>query len=352
MDGEPECSVQELIEVMDYAKFTKSQKIAAFLIVIGPEAAAEVMRQFDNTQLELICREMAELHIIDGGVRQNLLDEFSGVVAEGVGAVLGGAEYAQVALEKAKGDYAASMILNRVAPATRTVEGGEDIRQMDARQILNLMKAEQPQTIAFILSYLDIAKAAEIILLLAPEMREEVMERLGGMEETSRDIVNKIAKNLSRHMDKKSAQQGLQKSGGVKSAADVLNYLDKDTRNNLLTRIEERNAPLGAAIRKKVFSFDDMVRLAPVDLQRVLREVDMADLAIALKSAKEGLVNAVLASVSKRAAEGLKDDIAMLGPLKAKDVEAAQDKIIQVVRKLEEAEEISLDSGGDDRAFG
>jgi len=337
---------------MDYAKLTKSQKIAAFLIVIGPEAAAEVMRHFDNAQLELICREMAELHVIDGGIRQSLLEEFSGVVTVGLTAVLGGADYAQLALEKAKGDYTASMILNRVAPASRAVEGGEDIRQMDARQILNLVKSEQPQTIAFILSYLDIAKAAEIILLLPQEMREEVLERLGGMEETSRDIVNKIAKNLSRHLDKKNPQQGLHKSGGVKSAADVLNYLDKDTRNTLLSRIEERNAPLGAAIRKKVFSFDDLVRLAAVDLQRVLREVDMADLAIALKTAKEALLNAVLASISKRAAESLKEDIAMLGPLKAKDLEAAQDKIIQVVRRLEEAEEITLDSGGDDRAFG
>jgi flagellar motor switch protein FliG len=337
---------------MDYTKLTKSQKIAAFLIVIGSEAAAEVMRHFDNAQLELICREMAELHVIESDVRDSVLEEFSGVVTMGMSSVLGGADFAQAALERAKGDYTASMILNRVAPTSRTVEGGEDIRQMDARQILNLVKSEQPQTIAFIMSYLDIAKAAEIILLLPQDMREEVMERLGGMEETSRDIVNKIAKSLSRHLDKKSIQQGLHRSGGVKSAADLLNYLDKDTRNTLLARIEERNAPLGAAIRKKVFSFEDLVRLAPVDLQRVLREVDMSDLARALKSAKANLVAAMMASVSKRAAESLKDDIEMLGPLKAKEVEAAQDKIIQVVRKLEEAEEITLDTGGDDRAFG
>ena len=253
---------------------------------------------------------------------------------------------------KAKGDYAASLILNRVAPASRNIEGGEDIRQMDARQILNLVKSEQPQTIAFIMSYLDIAKAAEIILLLPQDMREEVVERLGAMEETSRDLVNKIAKNLNRHLDKKSIQQGLHRSGGVKSAADILNYLDKDTRNTLLTRIEERNPPIGAAIRKKVFSFDDLVKLAAVDLQRVLREVDTADLPVALKNAKPALISAVLASVSKRAAESLKDDIEMLGPLKAKEIEAAQDKVIQVVRKLEEAEEITLDTGGDDNVFG
>jgi flagellar motor switch protein FliG len=203
------------------------------------------------------------------------------------------------------------------------------------------------------MSYLDIPKAAEIILLLPPEMREEVMERLGGMQETSRDIVNTIARNLSRHLDKKSPQQGLHRSGGVESAADLLNHLDKSTRNSLLTRIEERNAPLGAAIRKKLFSFEDLVRLTTRDLQRVLREVDMSEVAVALKTAKEPLLNAVLASISKRAAEGLKDDISMLGPLKAKDIEAAQDKIMLAVRKLEEAEEITLDEGGgDDHAFG
>jgi len=337
---------------MDYAKLTKPQKIAAFLIVIGPDAAAEVMRQFDDAQLETICREMTEFHVVDYGIRRSVLQEFSGVVSTGAAAVLGGAEYAQVALEKAKGDYTASMILDRAAPASRVVEGGEDIRQMEARQIVNLVKSEQPQTIAFILSHLDIPKAGEIILLLPSEMREEVVERLGSMEETSRDIVNKIAKNLSRHLEKKSSQQALHRSGGIASAADLLNYLDKSTRKTLLASLEERNATLGAAIRKKLFSFEDLVRLAPTDLQRVVREVDSGDLAVALKTAKEDLVTAVLASISKRAAEGLKDDIAMLGALKAKDIEAAQDKVIQVVRKLEEAEEITLDTGGDDRAFG
>jgi len=179
---------------MEYAKLTKSQKIAAFLIVIGPEAAAEVMRQFDNAQLEMNLPG-------DGGAdrrRRRGPPEHSRRVLRSrehrPNLRAGRRGVRQIALEKAKGDYTASMILNRVAPASRSVEGGEDIRQMDARQILNLVKSEQPQTIAFILSYLDIPKAAEIILLLAPEMREEVMERLGGMEETSRDIVNKIAK--------------------------------------------------------------------------------------------------------------------------------------------------------------
>lgn len=339
------------MSALDYSKFTKTQKIAAFLIIIGPEAASEVMRHFDNAQLELICREMASLHVIDEETQKALMDEFSGVVATGTRSVLGGVGYAQSVLVRAKDEYTASNIIDRVAPTNRAIAGSEDIRQMDSRQILNLVKAEQPQTIAFIVSYLDKAKAAEFIMLLPTEQREEVMERLGSMEETSRETVNKIAKNLNRHFDKKSVGQQLHRSGGVKSAADVLNLLNKDARNHLLSRIEERNQPVGSAIRKKVFSFEDLLRLDPVDLQRVLREVDMSDIAVALKSAKSALVQAVMSSISKRAAEGLKEDIEMLSATKAKDVEAAQDKIVQIVRRLEEAEEITIDAGGDEGAF-
>lgn len=335
---------------MDYTKLTKTQKIAAFLIVIGPEAASEVMKGFENAQLELICREMLGIPLIPSAIRRELMSEFADVVAEGLGSTLGGADFAQAALELAKGDFAASSILNRCAPTNRS-EAGEEIRQMEGRQVLNLVKSEQPQTVAFILSCMDTPKAAEIVQMLSPELREEVVERLGAMEPTSRDSIHKVAKNLTRHFDRRAMQQGLHRSGGVKACADILNALDKETRKTLLTRLEERNAPLGAAIRKKVFSFEDIGRLAATDLQRVLREVDSSDLAPALKSAKPPVIVAVLGAMSKRAAEALKEELDMLGPQRVKDVEAAQDKIIQIVRQLEEAEEITLDSGGDDRAF-
>jgi len=335
---------------LDYSKLSKIQKVAAFLISLGPEAASAVMRSFDNAQLELICREIAALPMITPAVKLEAMAEFAGVVAEGAGAAMGGVSFAQAALEKAKGDYAASAILNRCAPTSRT-EAGEEIRQMEGRQVLNLMKAEQPQTVAFILSCMDTPKAAELVKLLAPELREEVVERLGAMEPTSRESIQKIATNLNRHFDRRAMQQGLHRSGGVKACAEILNALDKDMRKTLLARIEERNAPLGAAIRKKVFSFEDIGRLAPVDLQRVLRDVDSADLPVALKSAKPAVIHAVMAAMSKRAAESLKEELEMLGQQRPKDVESAQDRIIQVVRKLEETEEITLDTGGDDRAF-
>ena len=335
---------------MDYTKLTKVQKIAAFLITIGPEAAADVMKGFENVQLEPICREMVAMPLIPGAVQRELMKEFADLVAEGSTATLGGLDFAHAALELAKGDYAASSILNRCEPAGRS-EANEEIRQMEGRQVLNLVKSEQPQTVAFILSCMDTVKAAEIVGMLAPDLREEVVERLGAMEPTSRDSIHRVAKNLNRHFDRRAMQQGLHRSGGVKACADILNALDKELRKTLLIRIEERNAPLGAAIRKKVFSFEDIGRLTAIDLQRVLREVDSACLPVALKSTRPAVIQAVLGAMSKRAAQGLKEEIEMLGPQRAKDVEAAQDRIIDVVRRLEEAEEITLDTGGDDNGF-
>lgn len=336
---------------MEYAKLNKVQKIAAFLITIGPEAAADVMKSFDTMQLEPICREMMAMPLIPSGVQRELMDEFADVVKEGSRSTLGGLGFTHAALELAKGDYAASSILSRCEPATRT-EANDEIRQMDGQQVFNLVKSEQPQTIAFVLSCMDTAKAAEIVGMLAPEVREEVVERLGAMDATSRDSIHKVAKNLNQHIDRRAMQQGLNRSGGVKACAEILNALGKEMRKGLLTKVEERNAPLGAAIRKMVFSFDDIGRLTTADLQRVLREVDSACLPLALKTARPAITTAMLAAMSKRAAQGLAEEIEMISQPKAKEVEAAQNKIIEVVRKLEESEEITIDGGGEENVSG
>lgn len=337
--------------MLDYGTLTRIQKIAAFLIVIGPDAAAEVMKNFENAQLEVICREMAAIPMVDRQMQRELMKEFAGVLTVGVGSALGGAEFAQLVLEKAKGDYAASAIMNRAAPGART-EVGEEIRQIDARQLFNIVKSEQPQTIAFILSCMETAKAAEVVQMLAADVRGEVVERLGAMEPTSRESINKVAQNLLRHFDKKTLQQGVHRAGGVQACADVLNAMDRETRKTLLSGIEQRNAALGTAIRRKVFSFDDLIRLRAADLTRIVREADSGDLILALKVAKPALVQAVVGSMSRRAGESFKEEIELLAAPRAKEVEAAQDRVIAVVRKLEEAEEISLDEeeGGEARA--
>ena len=335
---------------IDYAKLSRVQKLAVFLIVIGPEAAAELLRQFEDAEIELLCREMGQFQMISDNVRQSALSEFAPVIGDSIGSTLGGLDFAKKTLEIARGDYKASIMLNRVgvSATTSTVDVIADIAEMEGRQIYNLIKEEQPQTIAFVLSHLNAAKSAAVFSLLAPEMREDVIERLGTIESTSMDLVSKIVRNLSRHLDHKTTQS-YHNSGGVRAVADLLNSLDKELSKSLLARVEERNAQLGASVRRKLFSFEDIRRLQAADLQRVLREVDSSHLAIAMKSATEAVREAIYAAISKRASEALREEIGMLGPVRLKDVEAAQDAIIQVVRRLEEEGAISL--GGEDSAM-
>jgi flagellar motor switch protein FliG len=279
--------------------------------------------------------------MVSENLREKALEEFSPIIGESVVSTMGGLDYARRTLEIARGDYKAGTIIGRLGPAGTAVEVIKEITEMEGRQIYNLIKNEQPQTISFVLSYLDGPKSAQIFALLSPDLREEVVERLGTIDSTSLDLVSKIVRNLSRHFDNK-VRPTYHRSGGVRAVADLLNGIDKEMSKSLLARLEERNAQLGAAIRKKMFSFEDLGRLAPADLQRVLREVDSANLAVSMKSASESLKEKLFASISKRAAESLRDEIAMLGPVRLKDVEIAQDAIIQVVRRLEEEGTVSL----------
>ncbi len=335
---------------LDYSKLSRLQKLGVFLIVIGPEAAADVLRQFDDAQVEQICRDIGLVPLVTPGVRAAVLEEFAPVIGNSIGCALGGMDYARRTLGLARGEYKAGLMLNRAGadtPASST-ELIADIAEMEGRQIFNLLKDEQPQTIAFVLSYLSPAKAAEIFMLLAPELRDDVIERLGTIESTPQDLVGKIVRNLTRYVSKKSAP-AYHASGGVRAVAELLKNLDKDNSKSLLNHIEERNARLGAAVRRKMFSFDDIRDLPLADLQRILREVDSTHLATAMKSTSELLREKILGAISKRAAEALREEIAMLGPVRLKDVETAQDAIIQVVRRLEEEGAISL--GADQSAM-
>lgn len=327
----------------DYGKLTRQQKLAVFLILAGPETAAEVLRQFDDAEIELICREMSAFKVVPAEIQRLAVDEFASLIMRSAGSALGGIAYAQRTLAIAKGDQKASAIVGRIGPGTANAgDVTKDISEMEAMQIFNLVKLEQPQTIAFLLSYLDSAKAAEVFTLLNPDLRDDVVERLGTIESTSLNLANKIARGLGKHHDAK-ARPTFHRSGGVRAVADLLNLVGKEASKTILTKLEEKNAALCAAVRKKLFGFEDINRLTASDLQRILREVDSANLTLALKGASEGLRTKIYGCMSKRAVETLKDEMEMLGTPRRKDIEAAQDAVIQVVRRLEEEGQISLD---------
>lgn len=329
-----------------YAKLTRQQKLAVFLIIIGPDAAAEILRQFEDPEVEALCRHMSAFPIISADVRAAALEEFATIVAESAGSTLGGLPYAQRALGVAKGDTKAATIIGRVGPvASSGADLVKEICEMDGRQIYNLIKHEQPQTISFLLSYLNSAKAAEVFGLLGADVRQEVLERLATIESTSLELVGKVAQRLSRRTDHKPPVP-FRTTGGARAVADLLKQLDKDTSKTLLGQLEGKNQQLTAEIRRKLFGFEDLVRVSAADLQRVLRDVDSAHLPVAMKAASEPLREWIFGAMSKRAAEALREEIALLGPVRAREAEAAQDAVIAVVRRLEEEGQVTLEEKG------
>lgn len=331
-----------------YNSIPKIRRIAMFLVIIGPESASKILRSFDDLEIEAISREMVELELIDEEIQSAILKEFSSLLIESSGSVRGGYDVALEILEAAKGPYAARNLVGKMAPTRDSKEVIEEISEMEARQIANLIKGEQPQTISFLLGSMEEHKAAELIQLLSPEIRSEVVLRMGSLDPTPGSILNKVVKNLSRHLDSR-AHQTMTHFGGANRVAKILNLLDKSVSKALLTELEENDATLGAQVRQKMFSFNDLVVISLQDMQRIMREVDSSTLVLAMKPASAVLREKIFSSLSKRAAEGLREELDLLGAVRLKEVETAQEAIINIVRQLEEEGEINL--GGDDNAF-
>jgi flagellar motor switch protein FliG len=233
--------------------------------------------------------------------------------------------------------------MRRVA-STRAPIGGamQAIADMDPRHIFNLVRDEQVQAIAFIVSHLPPEKAAQVLNLLRSEQRDQVIERLATLAPTPVEVAEKVVDVLNAKLGVKQTR-ALSQTGGVTNAADILNIMDKEISRTLLTSIEERNPDVSMAIRKKMFTFEDLLLLDVPSIQRIMREIEMRDLSLALKKVSEPLKKMLLANVSRRAAESVQEEIAFLGHVKLRDVEAAQFRIIDVVRKLEAEGEIDLD---------
>jgi flagellar motor switch protein FliG len=219
----------------------------------------------------------------------------------------------------------------------------QTIADMDPRHIFNLIRDEQAQTVAFVVSHLLPEKAAQVFALLRPEQRDQIIERLATLAPTPVEVAERVVDVLNAKLGVKQTR-ALNQTGGVTTAADILNAMDKTVSRTLLTSIEERNPELCQAIRKKMFMFEDLLRLNSQAVQRIMREIDMRDLAVSLKKASDPLKKLLLSNISRRAAEAVQDEISFMGQVKLRDIEAAQFRIIDAVRKLEAEGEIDLDA--------
>ena len=320
---------------------TFNQKLACFMILLGQDSAATVLKGLGPSEMEAVSIEMAKIGLMDQATQDAILREFSGVAVEASTAVRGGLDFATSALEKAVGIFKANNIVTRVAPTRTPVAAMQEIVEMDPRQISNLIKNEQPQTIALILSYLPPEKAAQVLSMTRGEIRDQVIERLAILVPTPIEAVEKLVAILSAKTGVRQTR-ALNQTGGLKAAAAILNALDKSNSKSLLVAIEERNPELVQMIQQKMFTFEDLAAIDPAGLQRILREVDLRELATALKSASDDIKGALLGAISKRAAETVSEEMGLMGPLKLRDIEAAQQKIIEVVRRLESEGEITI----------
>jgi flagellar motor switch protein FliG len=326
----------------DAGQMNKAQKLAALLIILGPESAAQILKGLSPQDLEKVSAEMARLPSITQEMRGSILAEMSEVALAAGTLVRGGMEFAQTALEKAVGSNKAGDILNRVAPQNTSPEAARILAEMETRHIFNVIKDEHIQTIVLVTSCLASEKASELLNLMKPELREQVIERLATLEATPVEVMELIVQIMQRRLQGR-ASRGLHQTGGIKSAADLLNAMQKNVSKTIITNLEERNAELGQAIRKKMFTFADMVRLDQTAVQKVMREVDMRDLALALKKADETLKLKLLGGISKRAAETVNEEMSFMGSVKLKEIDGAQMRIIEIVRRLEGDGEIELD---------
>lgn len=326
---------------MEMAKMTKVQKLAVLLVMLGPESAAQILKNLDAHEIEVVSSEMSKLTMISQELQAAILKEFSDVAVQASSSIRGGIDPTRAILEKALGLFKAAEVLGRVAPMRTPVAAMQGIIEMESRQIYNLIRHEQSQTIALILSYVAPDKAAETMAFFLPEQRDQILERVATLAATPIEVVEKVVEVL---VTKRGVSQtrALNQTGGVKTAAEMLNAMDKSQGKSLLISLEERNPDLGLAIRQKMFTFEDLVHLEISVIQRVLREVDLRDLAVALKTASDKLKKTLLGSISKRAAETVQEEITYMGPLRLRDIEAAQLRIIDAVRRLETEGDIDL----------
>jgi len=325
------------------SKMTRHQKLAGLLIVLGTESAAQILKNLDAHEMEQVSEEMSKLTFITQELRQELLREFSEMAVQAGTAALGGPTYTKTVLEKSIGLFRASDIIGRVSPAPIPVGAMRQIVETDLRQLFNMLKEEQPQTVALVASYLAPEKTSQLLALFPDAARDRIVERLATLGPTPVEVVETIVEVLSQKTNVKSTR-ALNQTGGVKTAADVLNAMARNLSDPVLSELDQRNPQLCQAIRQKMFTFEDLITLERSELQKIMREVDMRDLAVALKNASAKLKATLLGSISKRAAETVNEEISFLGSVKKKDIEAAQLRVVESVRRLESEGEIEIHS--------
>ena len=323
------------------------KKAAIFLLALGKDASAEVIKNLEESQVEKIATEIATLGAVPAELRQKVLKEITTVLHTSETGGAGGVSKAEEFLEMALGKSKASEIVGRVK--MRKASGAlRKIEQMDSGAVVEFLKGEHPQTIALIIAHLEPQTAASMLAALGEEQRIEVARRVAMMSTISPDAAEEIEEILASQLEgvSKGKETSVMAAGGIKILADILNVADRSTEKEILGAMQDENPEVANQVKQLLFVFDDILKLDDRAVQRILREVDTNDLALALKASDDDIKNKILVNVSERAAEMIQEEIEYMGPKRLSEVEAAQLRIIEVIRNLEEAGEIVIPGRG------
>ena len=329
---------------MDYEAMTSIQKAAVALVAFGPEVSAHVLKGLREEDMEKITVEIANLRDVPPEIEEKVIEECYQIFMARQYISQGGIDFAKQVLEKAVGTSKAREIMGRLESSIKS-GGFSLLKDIDPKQLTNFLQNEHPQTISLILTQLTPQHAAAVLAELTPELQAEVALRIATMEKIAPEILREIEQTLEGHFEKSVVGQ-MSSSGGAKAIAEILNLIDTTAEKNILQSLEAENADLAAEVKNMMFVFDDLMLLDDRSVQRLLKEVETKDLAIALKAASDEVKHKIFSNVSERVSVMIQEEMEFMGPIRLSDVEAAQGRIVEAVRRLEEEGQIVITGRG------
>jgi flagellar motor switch protein FliG len=323
------------------------EKSAALLLCLGVDLSSRVLQYLGESDIERVLLALSEIGPMSIESRRVAMEEAYTLAAAGTGMMGNSVEYTRQLLARAVGPRRGAEILERIS-AHQQLSSFEMLRNADPSQVANLLAEEHPQTIALVLSYLEAKVAADILTNMPKDLQIEVTLRLATMDRVSPQVVQVVEKNLKSKLSGVISEADFRATGGVSFLVKMLNQVDRGVQKTIFDALDTTNPKLVEEIRANMFTFDDLTKLDDRTMQRVLRDVNKQDLSLALKSAPDKLKDMVFRNLSERARENIKEEIEILGPQLAKNVYAAQRRIVDAVRALEESGEIVLAGGGEE----
>ncbi|HQK93683.1 MAG TPA: flagellar motor switch protein FliG [Armatimonadota bacterium] len=331
------------------ADLTPPQKAAVLVVCLGRDLAAKVLGYLSEEEIEQLTFEMVNLGTISPEVRDHVLEEFRHVVEAQQAITVGGAEYAHQLLAQALGEDKAMEVIDRLT-ALLKVNPFEFARSADPAQVLSFIQDEHPQTIALILAHLKAEQSAAVLAELPADIQADVARRVATLGRTPPDVVRKVETVLERKMSS-LLQEDYALAGGVQALVDILARVDRTTERSIFERLSEQAPELAEEVKNRMFVFEDIVNLDDRTIQQIVMEIDSADLALALKGSSAEVQECVFRNVSARAGERLREDMEYMGPVRVRQVEEAQQRIVNVIRRLEDTGEIVISRGGEDEVI-